>query len=65
MPESTQSGAVAARPRTSERVGRFEMTVVVGEPTPESEELWNGRASTLARWLVAEWHRERDTEGVT
>jgi hypothetical protein len=36
------------------------MTVLVGEPTPESEEKWAKRSDALARWLVSEWMRERE-----
>ena len=43
-----------------EAVGRFRMSIVREESTPASDELWNGRADALARWLVAEWMRERE-----
>jgi hypothetical protein len=43
-----------------EQVGRFKMAVVRGEMTSESEEKWATRSDALARWLVAEWHREQD-----
>jgi hypothetical protein len=34
------------------------MTVLVGEPSAESEEKWAARSEALARWLLAEWQRE-------
>jgi hypothetical protein len=43
-----------------EAVGRFRMSIVHGESTQASDELWDGRASALARWLVSEWMRERE-----
>jgi hypothetical protein len=45
----------------TEQIGRFRISVVRGEPTPESEELWNGRADALARWLIAQWQLRQVT----
>jgi hypothetical protein len=45
-----------ARP---ERVGQFEMTVAITEPSPEAAPRWSRRAETLAGWLMSEWQRER------
>jgi hypothetical protein len=42
-----------------ERVGLFEMTVAITEPSPETAERWSRRAETLAGWLLSEWQRER------
>lgn len=42
-----------------ERIGQFEMTVVVAEPSPDAEQRWERRADALAAWLLAEWQRER------
>jgi hypothetical protein len=44
-----------ARP---ERVGQFEMTVAIAEPSPEVAPRWARRAETLAAWLLSEWLRE-------
>jgi hypothetical protein len=55
----SDTAATTKAPR-GEAVGRFRISVVRGELTPESGELWNGRASALARWLVAEWHRQQE-----
>ena len=54
------SDTTTTKPSHSEMVGRFRMSIVRGESTPASEELWNRRASALAQWLLAEWHREQE-----
>lgn len=41
------------------RVGPYEIRVVVGEPTAESEERWSRRSETIARWLLSQWQREQ------
>ena len=43
----------------TERVGKFEMRVGRGNPTPESKERWTRRVDALSAWLLAEWRRER------
>lgn len=43
----------------TEYVGKFEMRVAVGDPTPEAEERWSQRADALASWLLSEWDREQ------
>ena len=42
-----------------EQVGRFRMTVVRAETTPESAERWSMRTNMLAMWLLAEWDCEQ------
>ena len=44
-----------------EVVGRFRMSVIRGESTPASDELWNSRADALAQWLIAQRQRRRVT----
>ena len=41
-----------------EQVGKFEMTSVCAEPSPEAAERWALRAEALRAWLLAEWERE-------
>ena len=45
------------------RVGRFDMSVACAELSPEAAERWARRAEVLARWLMAEWERERQGGG--
>lgn len=47
----------------SERVGRFDMSVIRAELSPEAAERWARRAEVLARWLLAAWEKERQGGG--
>ena len=58
MPDQASTATEGA-----EQVGRFRISVVRGEPMPETDALWQGRAIVLARWLVSEWKREREDAG--
>jgi hypothetical protein len=44
--------------REVEQVGKFEMTLVCAESSPEAAERWARRAEALAAWLLSEWQRE-------
>ena len=42
----------------TERIGNFEFTARLAEPTPEGRARWATRANALTAWLLAEWRRE-------
>lgn len=43
----------------TKRVGKIEMRVGRGKPTPESKDRWDQRVEVLSAWLLAEWRREQ------
>ncbi|HPD31092.1 MAG TPA: hypothetical protein PLL20_13940 [Phycisphaerae bacterium] len=47
------------RKDATDRVGDFEMRVVTGERTSESEERWSRRSEMIATWLLDEWKRQQ------
>ena len=59
MPDAKLTATLAPPMARPERVGQFEMTVAITEPSPEAAPRWSRRAETLAGWLMSEWQRER------
>ena len=49
-------------PETTERVGSYEMRVMVAQASEETDKCWTLRAEALTAWLAAEWRREQRTE---
>lgn len=47
-------------------VAGIAMNIAPANPSSEVEGDWAGRVETLANWLLAQWHRERDqlAEGI-
>lgn len=45
--------------RHADRVGSFDMRVVITERSAESDHRWDCRVEALAAWLLAEWEHER------
>jgi len=44
---------------TTERIGKFDFSVAVCEPTPGAGDLPARRQEALTAWLLAQWDRER------
>ena len=50
--------------REPEIVGGYKMTVVPGTDSPESRTRWEGRVGALAAWLLSEFEKERNGQGL-
>lgn len=53
---------VTAKQDTTECIGSLAVSVQAAEPTAKAAERWKNRADSLARWLAAEWQRERASD---
>jgi len=51
--------ATLDRKDATERVGEFEMRVVAGKRTAESEQRWSRRSEMIAAWLLDDWKRQQ------
>ena len=48
----------------TQRIGKFDFSVAVCEPTPEAGDLPARRQEALTAWLLAQWDREREGESL-
>ena len=42
-----------------QRVGRFEMTIIHGGPSPGTADRWAQRVEMLCSWLLGEWNGQQ------
>ena len=53
----------AAGVTATDRVGDFELRIILADESPESRRRWEQRSEALAAWLLSRWREERGQEG--
>jgi len=46
-----------------DRVGDFELRIVLADESPESRRRWEQRSEALAAWLLSRWREQHGPEG--